>query len=255
MTFSRTGRLSIVVGLTVLLVGCGGDDGAEEAATTTTTTPATTTVGVDCPNPEGGSINTCLGDLDAGAHETTTLAPTLAYLVPDGWSNQEDLPGNFLLLPPGSTLEGVNPETSDFLGVYSSVGAPLGCAEQADPAVASTPQAMVDWLGTQAAIEVSAPTPVTIGGLSGLQVDLAFDDARAEAGCTDDLGSYALAIVGTGRSSLAHGVSPGYALRLAFLTNGDAVMAVELADAPDGGSDYEDFWGTAADVVDSFRFA
>jgi hypothetical protein len=181
--------------------------------------------------------------------------PALSYVVPDGWSNQEDLPGNFLLLPPGSTLEGVNPETSDFLGVYPSVGAAVPCTDQADLAVASTPQAMVDWLGTQAAIEVSAPTPVTIGGLSGLQVDLAFDDARAEAGCTDDLGSYALAIVGTGRSSLAHGVSPGYALRLAFLTNGDAVMAVELADAPDGGSDYEDFWGTAADVVDSFRFA
>jgi hypothetical protein len=254
MTFSRTGRLSIVVGLTVLLVGCGGDDGAEEAATTTTTTPATTTVGVDCPNPEGGSINTCLGDLDAGPYETTTLAPTLSYVVPDGWSNQEDLPGNFLLLPPGSTLEGVNPETSDFLGVYPSVGAAVPCTDQADLAVASTPQAMVDWLGTQAAIEVSAPTPVTIGGLSGLQVDLAFDDARAEAGCTDELGSYALAIVGTGRSSLAHGVSPGYALRMAFLTNGEAVMAIELADAPDGGSDYEDFWGAAAEVVDSFRF-
>jgi hypothetical protein len=32
----------------------------------------------------------------------------------------EDLPGNFLLVPPGSTLDGVNAGTSDDVGVYQA---------------------------------------------------------------------------------------------------------------------------------------
>jgi hypothetical protein len=251
--------IGVAAVVAALAAGCGGagngTTSGPSAGATTSSTP-TTTVAPGCPNPEGGSANTCLGDLPAGTHETATFAPRITYTVPEGWSNQEDLAGNFLLLPPGSTLAGVNPETSDFLGVYSSVGAPVQCTanEAPDSSVASTPRAIVDWLRTQPAIIVSQATKVSIGGLTGLQVDLAFNDAKGGVACQDDLGTFALAFVGTGASSLAHGVSPGYALRVAFLTNGDTVLAIELADAK-GGSDLADWWGAAAEVVDSLRFS
>jgi hypothetical protein len=61
-------------------------------------------------------------------------------------------------------------------------------------------------------------------------------------------------MVGTSTSSLAHAVSPGYALRLALLTNGDKVLAIELADAK-GGSDLVDWWGEAAKVVATLQFS
>jgi hypothetical protein len=288
MRCSWRGIVVVAVVLATTTAGCGGDDSgtgsAADGSTPATTAPVTSTstaasstptaavpvtspstddgststaVGADCPNPEGGPRNTCLGDITAGVHQTTTFDPHLTYEVPEGWSNMEDLPGNFLLLPPGSTLAGVNPETSDFLGVYSSVGAPVQCDvdEAVDRSVASTPQAMVDWLHTQPAIQVSTANEVTIGGLSGLQVDISLDDANVDAACHDDLGSFALAFVGTGQSSLLHGVSPDYALRLAFLTSGDEVLAIELADAPNGGSDLADWWNGAAEVVDSLNFS
>jgi hypothetical protein len=241
--------------------GCGGGDQSFPTAPTQSSVPGTTAATVaetlsSCPNPEGGSTNTCLGDLTAGVHETRSFSPRLSFTVPEGWSNQEDLPGNFLLLPPGGTLAGVNLETSDFLGVYASVAAPVQCTDNEAPdlAVARTPQAIIDWLRTQPAIVVGSASAVTIGGLRGLQVDLSFNDAKAETACHDDQGTFALAFVGTHQSSLAHGVSPGYALRLALLTHGNEVLAVELADAK-GGSDFTDWWGAAATVVASLNFS
>lgn len=261
MGFSRVGRLLVVVGLVALAAGCGSDDGSGEADATTGPGPTsivdpttTTAAGADCPNPEGGSGNTCLGDLEAGRHATMTLVPTLSYEVPDGWSNQEDLPGNFLLLPPGSNLAGVNPGTSDYLGVYSSVAAPEQCADRVDADVDATPQAMVDWLQSQPSLSTTPPEPVTVGGLSGIQLDVSFNDATEDA-CHDGSDIYADVIVGIGRSSLAHGVLPGYGLRMAFLANGESLLAIELADAPDGGGDDDDWWASAGPVIESFRFS
>jgi hypothetical protein len=42
---------------------------------------------------------------------------------------------------------------------------------------------------------------------------------------------------------------------MAFLTNGDTVLAIELADAPNGGSDLADWWSSAAEVVNSLNFS
>ena len=73
-----------------------------------------------CPNSEGGQ---CLGKLKAGTHKTVVFRPTLTYTVPAGWTNFEDTPGNFLLVPARGALPGVNAGTSDFIGVYTSVAA------------------------------------------------------------------------------------------------------------------------------------
>src|SRR5580765_9003049 len=66
-----------------------------------------------CPNPNGGA---CLGPMAAGQHTTTRFQPQLTYTVPSGWSNLEDYVGNYLLVPPGVTLAGLQAETSDFIG-------------------------------------------------------------------------------------------------------------------------------------------
>jgi hypothetical protein len=101
---------------------------------------------------------------------------------------------------------------------------------------------------------------VTIGGLSGLRVDLRFDDASADRAChlQDEQfggGVFVDVIVGFGPSSLVHSVIAGYRLRVAFLQHDSNVLAVEVADAPHGGSDYVDWFTQADQIVSTFRFS
>ena len=129
---------SLLAGLSIASSSAAttSDTGADTSAAPNAVAPETTTAATvevtpaHCPNPEGGPQNHCLGPLDPGAYTTTMFEPTLTYSVPQGWSNMEDLRGNFLLLPPGGALDGVNAGTSDYLGVYTSVVPPGHCNGQ-----------------------------------------------------------------------------------------------------------------------------
>jgi hypothetical protein len=171
--------------------------------------------------------------------------------VPAGWGNLEDLPGNFLLLPPGATLAGVNPGTSDYLGVYSSVVAAGHCTGEPSTTVAQTFDGLVGWLKKDPAIVVTNVHDATVGSLSGVVMDIVMKGTGD--GCTD--GVYADVYVGAGQSSLVHGVQANYGLRIYLLRHGDSTLAIELADAPNGGSDIANWFAGAALVVKTFSFA
>jgi hypothetical protein len=248
--------------LGVALAGCGGAPAlttpplstqaaspvavATQAAPTRTPGPS----GNQCTHPEGGAnANRCRGEIPAGTYTTFELQPTLTYTVGDGWANWEDLPGNFLLLPPGASLVGVNPGTSDYLGVYASVVQPGKCTGRAAEGVDLTFDAYVAWLTSNPALNVTTPKNVTVGGLDGVTVDVTLK-GKGE-GCPGE--PAADVYVGALPSDLVHGVNAGYFLRLYLLRSGPRIVAIEIADAK-GGSDLED-WPTAADaVVGTFQF-
>jgi hypothetical protein len=161
------------------------------------------------------------------------------------------MPGNFLLLPPGSTLGGVNPGTSDFLGVYTSVVAPELCTGRPDFNVARTFDGLVGWLRADAAIALADVHDVTVGGLDGVVMDISLKDPKGD-GCSE--GVWGDVYVGQNPSSLVHAVAENYPLRVYLLHNGDRTLAIELADAP-GGSDYPDWFAAATPVVDNLSFA
>jgi hypothetical protein len=101
-------------------------------------------------------------------------------------------------------------------------------------------------------IAVSGRKDVSIGGLQGVEMDLAMKSAADDA-CSDG-GHYVDVMVGMDPSSLVHGLIPGYKLRLYLLHFGQDTLAIEIADAPGGGSDFPD-WPTGADgVVATFKF-
>ncbi len=80
------------------LTGCASTVASEGpavagAASKSASSPATTE-SAGCPNPHGGS---CLGNLDPGTYSTSVFDPKITYTVPAGWTNFEDLPGNFWL--------------------------------------------------------------------------------------------------------------------------------------------------------------
>jgi hypothetical protein len=202
----------------------------------------------DCTNPEGGS---CLGPLRAGTYRTTVFDPGIRYRVPSGWANYEDTPGNFLLVAPGNTLPGVNAGTSDFIGVYSGVAAVTSrCAEQPDPAVATTPAAIARAWRHKSYLRATRPRPVRVGGLSGLVIDLRLPRGfKRSCPFPEFTGPLAVVAAGVAPSSLVHGVIRGLVLRYYLLANGTRTLAIEV-DALKRGRNLARY----ARIVRQFRF-
>jgi hypothetical protein len=260
--YARRVKPAALIAIAALVAACGGQPASAQPTAASTVAPtisATEPVaaagtpgpsGNQCTNHEGGAnANRCRGPLPAGTYTTYTFEPPLTYTVTEGWANWEDLPGNFLLLPPGATLVGVNPGTSDYLGVYASVVQPGKCTGRPAEGVDQSFDAYVAWLTSNKGLNVTAAKDVTVGGLSGVKVDVTIKPPGD--GCPD--GVYADVYIGKDPSDLLHGVNPGYFLRLYLLRNASRIVAIEIADAK-GGSDYDD-WPTAADaVVAQFQF-
>ncbi len=94
------------------------------------------------------------------------------------------------------------------------------------------PTAMAAWISGQQILAVSRPAPVTVGGLTGLRLDV-----RARPGAhlpvchvSGDTFSVALLFSGLAPSSLDHGVSRGMTMRLYLLRSQHNLLAIEIDD-------------------------
>jgi hypothetical protein len=248
-----------ILPIALVFAGCGGSSPSPNsavpptlaAASTPTASPAAPTppagtAAPRCSNPDGGG---CLNVLPAGTYTTTRLQPTLTYTVDDGWANFEDLPGNFLLVPPGFDLTGVDAGTSDYIGVYPTVGAPNGCDERYAPGIGYTPADLKRYFEADPGLATTAAR-ATIGGHAGFVMDLRVKDAWKKA-CPWAEGNVVVPIlVGRGASGLEHGLPKGVAIRLYLLDNDDSTMAIEVDDIGDAGR-----LDAYSDVVETFQFA
>ena len=265
-------RTTCLLVAAAIVAGCGGSGTSSPPSVAAPRTPLVTRVPATqvaspspsstiaanrCPNPEGGNFNKCLGPLTAGSHTTTAFKPRLTYVVPEGWGNYEDFEGQVLLLPPGATVEGVNPGTSDGLGVAASVAAPLGdCTTQRDFTVATTVASYVAWLRTDPRFVATRPKPISVDGLNGVMIDVALA-SDAEPTCSDpELGfeRFAEVMMGLPPSHFSASVTPVGFQRLYLFDLDRQLMAFLVADNPAGGSDYENFLTVADDVIASFEF-
>jgi hypothetical protein len=245
----RYGRLlGLVVGLAIT-AGCGS---ASSSPTNSATPPPVTATAAaaserpTCPASDGGA---CLGPLTAGTYSTELFVPQVTYTVPAGWGNLEDLPGNFMLLPPGSDLEGVNAGTSDYLGIYSNVTLAAPCAEPRP--TAKGPAAMAAYIATHPEFTTSNEHPATVGRLSGVVLDIKLAKTWKKACVLPDGGPAANLITGLAPSGLDHSIGGPLVMRLYLLSDGSEVRAVELDDALSGGAHLR----TLDAIVKSVRFA
>jgi hypothetical protein len=189
-----------------------------------------------CPNPYGGA---CIGPLVPGRTYTTTqLIPSLSYSVPTrGWRNYEDYPGGFLLLPPRNSLAGVDAETSDFVGVDTSIAAARfddlpSCTTERVPGVANTPDAIARWIRRRPELRVSSPSAASVGGLRGLRVDVRARPGARLPTCTS-LGDPITVLVlfrGLPPSDVEQGVAAGTTLRLYLLRYRGGTLAIQMTD-------------------------
>ena len=132
--------------------------------------PPLTALSSWCANPFGG---TCLGELNAGTHRTTSLEPKLTYTVPAGWTNETDHVGNVNLIPPHNDWQesSMNNGSSDYVGIYTSIAVAKSWCGDGHGAI-HTPASFAGWLRRQPGMDVSRPQAVTLGGLRGYVVTI-----------------------------------------------------------------------------------
>lgn len=237
---STCGSLFGALMVVALVAACGGaSTPSPELASSQSGNPGTassqasespTEEVLSCPNPFGGGQ--CVGELEGGRrYRTQTFTPQIVYATPPGWVNMEDLPGNFLLLPPGRSVQGVDAGTSDYLGVYSGATvADADCASKPVPGVGLEPDAVVTALVERPGLNVSEPRRVVVGGLEGMMIAIDLEpDTRA--GCKVEGHQTILPlIIGVGPAELEHAQGPGWRTHLYVLDNGGSNVIVEVSD-------------------------
>jgi hypothetical protein len=232
----------VAAGALAVLVGCGSGTSSNVGASGTSSAPtgptSSATTRPPCPVPHGGA---CLGKVTAGTYDTALFQPPFEYTLPAGWANDEDTPGNFFAIPPSGDFAGVDGDTSDFIGVYTSVLAHANvCASTPAPGVGRTPAAIMRWFQRDPAFRASPPSPVTIGGLHGLVTTLRMAPGW-KLTCPYSHGApVAPMTVGSSSTFLDHNLVPGQATRLYLLAHDDsdgqsAALAVEVVDIRDAG--------------------
>jgi hypothetical protein len=232
-------RPAVRLSLAIAIVGCTAAQSANPSPTPAGTEAASASVAPSqrgrppCPNPE--QAGTCLGVLSAGTYSTTSFTPPITYAVPDdGWSNGEDRVGIFALLAPGESFAGLEADTSDWIGVFRSVGAAAaGCDEKVEPGVVSA-HALTDFFTSQPGLVVTEPQLTSVGGLSGLMIDLSLAPGWTET-CPLPFPDVPLVnlLMGTGPSEgLGVLVEAGWTTRLYLLDFEDDNIAIYVMDHP-----------------------
>jgi hypothetical protein len=201
-----------------------------------------------CEYPEGGA---CLNTLEAGTYSTTAFVPGLTYTMPAGWQNTSDLEGEVLFIAPGDSPDD---PSAEYIAVFTSVRAQnRNCATEEEavsdePGVARTPEAMAAEFQDRPGLVTSTPESVTIGGLSGLVMDISMAPDWTGT-CFYSSEPLVQLLGGVAPSEFDHAVVEGIAMRLYLLDGADSTLAIEVGDWSEGAN-----LDTYAELVEQFEF-
>src|SRR5262249_38605470 len=199
-----------------------------------------------CPVPDSG---TCLGVLAAGIHTSGSFRPRFSFRVPARWANYLDIPGLYLLQPPGAKPPG-DSIAGSFIGLETRVAAEAHDCQSHVNGVGATPTAIADWIARQRDLAVSQRHAVTVGGLHGIALDVRM--ARDAKGCLSAGATVPAAplLVGIGPSSFDHEVAPRTDERHYLLAYKGGTLDVQMVDTSGGRH-----LGSYAAIVSTFRFS
>jgi hypothetical protein len=230
-------RVATLIGLAFVLAACGAVSSPPSASPYAISSESTIPSATPWPHCLADYGGDCLGPLPVGTYTTVQFQPPITYTVPaGGWSNFEDLPGNFLLVPPGFDLAGVDTGGGDAIGIYASVAAAnRDCTDSEQPGVAHTAAALAAEFAQRPGLTVTTPAPVSVGGLQGLFFDIHMADGWTQV-CPYSGGDPVVPLMrGVAPSDLDHPIGPSpYTMRLYLLDHADAALAIELSDISGG---------------------
>lgn len=153
--------------------------------------PAPTPASTDRPWWLGGhdGCGACVGALPAGSHTSSYMQPGITYSVPSGWVNAYDTTDAFELVPDtAANQDAINGRNGTLYDLSVNRNLRLGSADcSTTPANESfTANSIVQGLASRAGVAASTPVNVTVGGLSGKQLDFAVG-AGWTAACPGDV--------------------------------------------------------------------
>jgi hypothetical protein len=171
------------------------------------------------------------------------LEQPFTYVVPDGWANDWNVPLGYALLPVDAA-ETSEPGIFVFLDVYASNQA--ACTGQPATGVGRAAADLVSWLGSLPDLTITAPESVTVGGLSGIRVDVAV----TSGGPVCSPGDYQLWV--SDYSPLWWGLTPGHPQRHYLLDLPGRHNVLVVVPAPE--ADFASFMAIADPILESFDF-
>jgi hypothetical protein len=199
----------------------------------------------DCPD------FSCEGPLEPGPYRATYYDPTIEFEISSpGWT--WSYTGNFVIEPPRA--EG--PYNSD--GIYFLLDPAIAsqdCTDDAERGVGRSVPDLVAWLEAAPGLAVSEPTPVKVGGLGGVQLDLELDPTWEKA-CpwSDGLPVVQLVFSGADIGGYTWAIAPGQSMRWYVLDSDQGVIIVDIENNP-GGLSRDDLLRTSREIVDSLAFS
>ena len=245
-------RLLLCASITVsILAGCGAATGAPPSqgggspAPSVSADPSVPAAPLVSPSAGAEYPGWYTGDragagiLPAGSHTTRTFRPAFTFTVPEGWVNSGDETGSFDLIPDTSANAAEHAASgglADAIVVFKFARPYWVCDAWEDHRGATAADIVASVVATEA-IAASEPVDVTIGGLTGKQVDIRLDPGWMET-CPGDPSSLDL---GDTRTRVILLDTPGRGVT--FINVGSLHAA-----------DHEAFLAEAMPIIKSFQF-
>ena len=196
---------------------------------------------------------TCHGSLVPGAYRSTILDPTIDFeITSPGWT-WDFSAGGFRILANTSHEDLHSPDGIYFL--RKPAIASQDCEETTEPRVGRSVSELVSWLASAPGLETSDPTPVTIGGLDGEQIDLQLDPQwKGTCSWSNKLPVVPLIFRGTAIGGYNLALILDASMRWYVLDSPDGVIVVDVEDGP-GGVSHDELFQTGGEIVQSLSFS
>lgn len=186
--------------------------------------------------------------LAPGTYASQVFRPTVTYTVPDGWAVGADTAPYFQLFPVSSDVVGIH-----LFRDAKAASQDPACPDTAAAGVGTSAKELVEWIRGRPGLVVGDPKPVTVGGLSGQEIDVAIKEGWA-ASCPFADGAPTVPLITSGTGSFRWVVAGNERLRLDILdVPGGGTVIVDI-DAFDGRL-MDELLTMATPIVESFSFA
>jgi hypothetical protein len=226
-----------VVGFAVLRPGSGSNVGG--AASPSPSVPASPSASAVFPQWYTNSeISAAAGILPAGKATSRAFVPRVTFTVPEGWVNDLDRDIGYGLFPDMKANKAeyaLSGEIAQAIFVVS-VESPYFFCEAWEPTQGTAAERSAFLVASDAFV-VSEPVDVTIGGLTGKQIDVRLDPDRPTATCPGDASTVDLRDQRT---------------RVTYLDTPSGIIGIAVGSKYSAG--HEAFLADSMPIVQSFQF-
>lgn len=234
-----------VAGFAVLRPGSGSSIGGAASPSPSAPTAPSTSPSASTVFPQwykNSEIRGAAGILPAGNATSRAFAPRVTFTVPEGWVNDLDVNIGYSLFPDIKANEAEYAKSGEIAqGIFMvSVESPYFFCKAWEPTQGTAAERGAFLVASDAFV-VSEPVDVTIGGLTGKQLDVRLDQNRPTATCPGDSPPVDL---GDQRTRVTYLDTP----------SGTPAGIIGIAVGSKYSADHDAFLADAMPIVESFDF-